>query len=256
MFALSACFRYLPIRTILAVATGLLVCGVATGQVVIPGNTGPVVIPSSRPHVIPRTQGQFPVYVTPNVIVGINPVTGGVDTQNRQIDNTAYQYGRHESQFNGTKRWVRRPVYNAQGQVVGYQEGWVWINSYTGQEHGEMVNYTPNGQGGVNSGHQTFAQPSGPGGVHQNVQSYSAQPQSQPQPQTGAPSGQPGGVHENVQSYGVPSQPNAGGVHKNIQSYSVQPQTTSPTQATPTNPVRATSQRRLRSVIRSFVPSR
>jgi len=143
----------------------------------------------------------------------VNPVTGGLDTQNRQIDNTAYQHGRNESQHNGTKRWVRRPVYNTHGQQVGYQEGWVWINSYTGQEHGELSNYTPNGRGGVNQGNQTKSV--GGGGVHENVQSYSAQQQGT-QPQSG--------VHKNHLQYSPAPTPPAksGGVHRNVQSYSVQ----------------------------------
>ena len=74
-----------------------------------------------QPRFIPPSHGQYPVYVSPNEVTGINPITGGLDTQNRQIDNTAYQYGRNESQNNGTKRWVRRPIYNSRGQVVGYQ---------------------------------------------------------------------------------------------------------------------------------------
>ena len=175
-------------------------------QVIVPGHGGPVVVPSPQPpRFIPPSQGQYPVYVTPNEVIGVNPQTGGLDTQNRQIDNTAYQYGRNESKNNGTRRWVRRPIYNSQGQVVGYQEGWVWRNTYTGQEHGDLVNYTPNGQGGVNQGHQARSV-----GVHKNQQSYSPQ-------QGGTP--QQGGVHKNYQSYSV-QRP---GVHKNIQSYSVKP---------------------------------
>ncbi len=149
--------------------------------------------PSPRPvppTFIPPSHGQYPVYVTPNEVVGVNPHTGGLDTQNRQIDNTAFQHGRNESQHNGTKRWVQRPIYNSQGQQVGYQEGWVWNNSYTGQEHGDLNNYTPNDKGGINNQNQIRSVNPG---VHNNQQSYSARPR-----QGGA---QPGGVHKNVQSY-------------------------------------------------------
>ena len=161
--------------------TATLVLGfnsLLVAQVVVPGPNGPRVFSPYQPiaplphpvqplphpvqpppKFIPPSYGQYPVYVSPNEIVGVNPQTGGIDTQNRQIDNTVYQPGRNSSQNNGTKRWVRRPVYNAQGQEVGYQEGWVWNNSYTGQEHGELSNYTPNGLslGGVVGG----------GGVHE-----------------------------------------------------------------------------------------
>lgn len=193
-------------NSLFASALILIVANVAAAQVVIPGPNGPTIVPPQR--FIPLSEGQFPVYVTPNEVVGVNPTTGGLDTQNRQIDNTAYQYGRHESQFNGTKRWVRRPVHNAQGQVVGYQEGWVWRNSYTGQEHGELVNYTPNNLGGVNNQHQSRSVGGGGGGgVHKNIQTFDA-------PQ--------GGVHRNRQSFSPAPGAKAGGVHKNIQSFSVQ----------------------------------
>lgn len=208
--------------------TATLVLGfnsLLVAQVVLPGPNGPRVVspsygqvrplpypvrpmphpaPQPPPRFIPPAHGQYPVYVSPNEIVGVNPETGGLDTQNRQIDNTVYQPGRDSSQNNGTKRWVRRPVYNSQGQQVGYQEGWVWNNSYTGQEHGELSNYTPNGLGGVNGQHQSTS-----AGVHENVQSYNVQRPTQ------------GGVHKNTQQYS-PAPKAGGGVHKNIQSYSVQ----------------------------------
>jgi hypothetical protein len=172
---------------ILALLTIVTASNVTLAQTVVPGPGGPRVMPPQSQQYIPPSQGQYPIYVSPNEITGINPETGGYDTYNRQIDNTVYQVGRNESQNNGTKRWVRRPIHNAQGQVVGYQEGYVWINSITGQEHGELTNYTPNGLGGVNNQHQSRSvQGGGAGGVHRNVQSYSMQPA--------------GGVHKNVQS--------------------------------------------------------
>ena len=92
-----------------------------------------------------------PYIVTPDQISGINPQTGGYDTRNNQINDTYFDQGRHSSQFNGTKRFVRRPVYR-NGQVVGYQEGYVWNNSQTGQEHGELKTVTPNDKGGIHTG--------------------------------------------------------------------------------------------------------
>lgn len=93
-------------------------------------------------------QPQYPVYVTPDRYDGINPYTGGIDTRNEQVDNTYYDPNRENSKYNGTRRWVRRPIYGAHGQVTGYQEGYVWINSVTGVEHGELKNVTENNQGG------------------------------------------------------------------------------------------------------------
>ena len=92
-----------------------------------------------------------PVLVTPDQFQGINPQTGGIDTRNDQINDTYFDHGRHESEHNGTKRWVRRPVYR-NGQVVGYQEGYVWNNSRTGQEHGTLKTVTPNDKGGIHTG--------------------------------------------------------------------------------------------------------
>lgn len=166
----------------------------------------PVPQPQPQPHpgFIPPSQGQYPIYVTPNEVVGVNPHTGGLDTQNRQIDNTVLQHGRNESQNNGTKRWVRRPIHNAHGQVVGYQEGWVWNNSYTGQEHGELVNYTPNGQGGVNEQYQSRSVQGG--GVHKNIQSFGAQPTRHSPTTKTSPA--LGGVHKNLHSFSIGSKRN------------------------------------------------
>lgn len=176
----------------------------------------PIIQPQPYPTgtYIPPSHGQYPIHVTPNEVIGVNPHTGGLDTQNRQIDNTVLQIGRNESQNNGTKRFVRRPIYNSQGQQVGYQEGWVWRNSITGQEHGELRNYTPNNKGGVNNQYQSKSVNPG---VHTNKQSYSPVPMPNGQPQRS-------GVHKNVQSFGyqpTPAPKNPGGVHKNVQSFGV-----------------------------------
>lgn len=174
-------------RSIVLVAVFAIVTAsnIVNAQTIVPGPGGPRVMPPATGQYIPVSEGQYPVYVTDNKITGINPETGGYDTENRQIDNTVNQIGREESKKNGTMRWVQRPVHNSQGQVVGYQEGYVWINSYTGQEHGELTNYTPNDLGGVNNQH--LSRGVGGGGVHKNIQSHAA-------PKTN------GGVHRNVQS--------------------------------------------------------
>ena len=89
--------------------------------------------------------------VTPNQLTSVNPWTGGLNTANQQINNTAYTPGRLQSAGNGTGRFVNRPVYNSFGQITGYQQGYVWNNSLTGQEHGQVNTVTPNGLGGVNN---------------------------------------------------------------------------------------------------------
>lgn len=97
---------------------------------------------------IPMPRQQYPVYVTPNEFAGINPWTGGLNTRNGQIDNTYFDHGRNGSQYNGSKRWVNRPIYDARGNISGYTQGYVWRNSFTGQEHGNVRDVTNNGLGG------------------------------------------------------------------------------------------------------------
>ena len=88
-----------------------------------------------------------PVYITPERFNGYTP-WGGINTRNQQVNNTYFDYGRNGSQYNGSRRWVSRPVYDSYGQVTGYQQGHVWNNSLTGQEHGNVTTVTPNGHGG------------------------------------------------------------------------------------------------------------
>lgn len=95
-----------------------------------------------------------PAIVAPNNITGINPLTGGLNTGNFQIDHSAFDPAREQSKHNGTMEYVQRPIYGQNGNIVGYQEGHVWRNSFTGQEHGELKNYTPNQFGGINENTQ------------------------------------------------------------------------------------------------------
>ncbi|MEM7455046.1 MAG: hypothetical protein AAF456_11910 [Planctomycetota bacterium] len=90
----------------------------------------------------------LPVAATPNVITGYNPWTGGWNTANTQVNDTRFDFGRDMSANNGSRRWVNRPVYDAWGNITGYQQGYVWNNSFTGQEHGHLNTVTPNGMGG------------------------------------------------------------------------------------------------------------
>jgi hypothetical protein len=110
---------------------------------------GHSVMPLPYPNPTPRYRlPQHPEIVTPNQIIGRNPF-GVINTGNRQIDNTYFDPARNLSANNGTKRYVNRPVYDANGQIVGYEKGYVWNNSVTGVEHGELKSVTDNGQGGV-----------------------------------------------------------------------------------------------------------
>ena len=110
------------------------------------------------PQVVPVIQRpSVPIYVTPNTYRGRNPYTGGIDTQNHQTNNTYYDYGRNGSQFNGTRRWVDRPVYGTNGQIIGRQTGYVWNNSFTGQQHGNLQSQTLNGLGGVHNQTQVMS---------------------------------------------------------------------------------------------------
>ena len=130
---------------------------VSTSPVISPNppvhpSTRPVVFPPNPPQICPTTgrpiYPQYPVYVSPDQFDRINPITGGIDTKNEQIDNTYYDPNRERSKYNGTRRWVRRPIYDGNGRITGYQEGYVWTNSITGVEHGELKNVTENNQGG------------------------------------------------------------------------------------------------------------
>ena len=80
---------------------------------------------------------------------GYNP-WGGIDTRNTQVDNTYFAPGRDASRYNGSARYVNRPVYDNYGRVVGQERGTEWYNPSTGQVHGNKQVYTPNGSGGTN----------------------------------------------------------------------------------------------------------
>lgn len=134
------------------IALGGLVAEASAQNMVVPGPNGPMVVPAN-PGMAPAMHPHHPshpAYLTPEQISGYNPQTGGFDTSSMQINNSAFDHGRNESMNNGTKRWVRRPIYDPFGNVCGYQEGWQWYNSYTNQMHGSFMNYTPNQMGGVN----------------------------------------------------------------------------------------------------------
>ena len=94
-------------------------------------------------------QPRHPSIVTTPSFNGYNP-WGGIDTRNTQVDNTYFAPGRDASRFNGSARYVNRPVFDNYGRVVGQERGTEWYNPSTGQVHGNKQVYTPNGSGGTN----------------------------------------------------------------------------------------------------------
>lgn len=185
------------------VLTGLIALGAASSasaQVMVHGIHGPVVVPSHgqsvtvfRPQHVQHPsishhvhhQPSGPAIVSSNQVSSVDPLTGAVNTSNIQIDHSTFAPGRVESMNNGTKRWVTRPIHNSFGQVVGYQQGWVWNNSMTGLEHGNLQNFTPNGLGGMHVQQQTRSRGNSSGGVP--ISSSISRPQ---------------GIHTQFHSYG------------------------------------------------------
>ncbi|EMI43617.1 hypothetical protein [Rhodopirellula sp. SWK7] len=98
-------------------------------------------------------------FVTPNQISGFNPATGGIHTHNTQINDSAFDWNRNGSRFNGTQRYVVRPVYDQWGRQIGVKSGMVWNNSVTGQEHGNLQSHTSNGLGGVHTQNHFYSAP-------------------------------------------------------------------------------------------------
>ena len=99
-------------------------------------------------------------WVSNNTATGVNNQTGGIDTSNSQIADSAFAYGREQGKAN--RRWVSKPVYGANGQVTGYQEGYVWTNPITGQQHHDLKVRTPNGSNGVHTQSWSVQQKVGP----------------------------------------------------------------------------------------------
>jgi len=111
-------------------------------QVITLPNGAQIVVPQATP---------VPVFTTPTSVTGVNPTTGGINTAGTTVLNTALQPGRLESMTNGTLKPVSRPILDAQGRVIGFEQGVEWINSLTGQRHFESTASTANGLGGINT---------------------------------------------------------------------------------------------------------
>jgi hypothetical protein len=121
-----------------------------TGQVLQLPTTQVITLPNGAVINVPQT-APVPVLTTPTLPTGLNPTTGGINTAGTTILNTALQPGRLESMNNGTLKQVSRPILDAQGKVVGFEQGVEWINSLTGQRHFETNAQTANGLGGINT---------------------------------------------------------------------------------------------------------
>ena len=133
------------------------------------GGNGPSIRFGNGPEItipLPGQMGRRSHYyppagtVTPPQVLGYGP-NGEVYTVDSATAGSYHTPGRQLSQFNGTRRSVQRPIYDSNGNIVGYQEGEVWNNSLTGQEHGTVTNVIPNGTGGT---HQSNVQYSTAGG--------------------------------------------------------------------------------------------
>jgi hypothetical protein len=159
----------LNLKTLVGVAGVVGLCGVTPAQYpAYPVYPQPVFPVYPQPVMYP--QPSVPLIVTPNTPLGFNPLTGGINTTNTQINDSFFDPGRNAARFNGTMRTVDRPIYDAFGNVVGRQSGVEWYNPQTGRWNGEVDNVTPNGHLGD----------------HQQKQFYS------PNPMAGRPSTRPG----------------------------------------------------------------
>lgn len=120
-----------------------------TGGVLPLPATAPITLPNGTVINIPQAT-PVPVITTPTQITGVNGL-GGLNTAGTTVLNTAFVPGRLESMNNGTLKPVSRPILDAQGKVIGFEQGVEWINSLTGQRHFESTATTANGLGGVNT---------------------------------------------------------------------------------------------------------
>lgn len=123
----------------------------------IPTGNGQLNIPLGRRAWI---GGGVVVPQQPVQVIGYGP-QGQIYTADGQVMGSALAPGRGISQFNGTQRQVQQPIYDNFGNIVGYQEGQVWNNSITGQQHGNITTYTPNGSGGYHQSTTLYQQAGG-----------------------------------------------------------------------------------------------
>ncbi|MBA4064874.1 MAG: hypothetical protein C0501_14405 [Isosphaera sp.] len=94
----------------------------------------------------------YPVYVSPTQVTGVTP-WGGVNTAGATVYDSAFSPWRTASKANGSLHWESHPVYGPGGQIVGYKQGYAWVDSVTGQKHFDGTVVTPNATGGTNTQH-------------------------------------------------------------------------------------------------------
>lgn len=91
------------------------------------------------------TYPSFPVIVSPTQVTGFNPYTGGLNTGNTVIHNSAFDpYRNFSAGIPGNLQPVSRPATGG-----GWEVGQQWYNPVTGQFHGNTQIIRPNGLGGV-----------------------------------------------------------------------------------------------------------
>lgn len=91
---------------------------------------------------------QYPIIHTQGNFDGFN-ANGGIDTSGVTVFNSVNDPWRNMSRFNTSTRQVNRPIFDHNGRIVGYEHGRQWVNSVTGQLHGEVERVMNNGLGGV-----------------------------------------------------------------------------------------------------------
>jgi len=123
---------------------------IPTGGVLPLPATQVITLPNGAVITVPQAT-PVPILTMPTQVTGVNVQTGGLNTAGTTILNTALQPGRLESMANGTLKQVSRPILDAQGKVIGFEQGVEWVNSLTGQRHFEVTASTANGAAGVNT---------------------------------------------------------------------------------------------------------
>jgi hypothetical protein len=98
-------------------------------------------------------------FQSPTRVTGYGP-NGEIHTGHTNIQGSAFTPGRNLGQLGETQQ-VQQPVYDHNGNVIGFQSGSTWQNPITGQQHGNVTTYTPNGTGGM---HQSTTMYSTAGG--------------------------------------------------------------------------------------------
>lgn len=123
----------------------------SNGRVVVPSTPyggGGMIVPQPWSTLTATPTGQW-ILTSPQVITGVTPY-GGINTASSTLATTVFAPGRELGRQMGTYS-LNQPIYNSNGQVVGWQQGQVWTNPLTGQFHQDTRVTTPNGLGGTDT---------------------------------------------------------------------------------------------------------